>query len=185
MVAGFGARRGFEHQPCVRFPLSGQTRTLSWHCQMTELDPERTSGAPRSTLSITERVLAQPMQLYCLRFRLGKNWGQATVACPFFGKERAMAGRRKANFTEKTRRILGGRAGWHCSVPGCSRATVGPGHGDEEVALTGTAAHINSAALSGPRGRRRLTDEQLASAANGIWCCADHGREIVRSSVQE
>jgi hypothetical protein len=93
-----------------------------------------------------------------------------------FWKEGAAAGRQKADFNEKTRRILGDRAGWRCSVPGCNRPTVGPGHGDEEVARTGTAAHIHSAALSGPRGRGTLTDKQLASASNGIWCCADHGR---------
>jgi len=85
-----------------------------------------------------------------------------------FWKEGAVAGRQKADFNEKTRRILGDRAGWRCSVPGCNRPTVGPGHGDEEVARTGTAAHIHSAALSGPRGRGTLTDKQLASASNGI-----------------
>lgn len=47
-----------------------------------------------------------------------------------------------------------------------------------ETAQTGTAAHIHSASLKGPRGRGELTDGELADPSNGIWCCATHGREI-------
>jgi hypothetical protein len=47
-----------------------------------------------------------------------------------------------------------------------------------EAAQTGTAAHIHSASLKGPRGRGGLTDAELADPSNGIWCCATHGREI-------
>ena len=49
-------------------------------------------------------------------------------------------------------------------------------------AQVGTAAHIHSAALNGPRGRGSLTDAKLADASNGIWCCATHGREIDTNS---
>jgi hypothetical protein len=89
-----------------------------------------------------------------------------------------MAGRGKADFSKKTCRILGDRAGWRCSVPGCNALTIGPGNAPNEVAQVGTAAHIYSAALQGPRGRGQLTDAQLADVNNGIWCCATHGREI-------
>lgn len=89
-----------------------------------------------------------------------------------------MAGRGNADFNAATRRILGDRVGWRCSVPGCNKLTVGPGDAENESAKIGTAAHIHSAAIHGPRGRGGLTDEQLADISNGIWCCADHGREI-------
>jgi hypothetical protein len=55
---------------------------------------------------------------------------------------------------------------------------VGPGDAQNESAKIGTAAHIQSAGLDGPRGRGSLTGAQLADISNGIWCCADHGREI-------
>lgn len=42
----------------------------------------------------------------------------------------------------------------------------------------GTACHIFSAAKNGPRGRGGLSDEQLESVNNGLWCCAYHGRVI-------
>jgi hypothetical protein len=89
-----------------------------------------------------------------------------------------LSGRGKADFYEETRRLLGDRVGWRCSVPGCHRLTVGPEVSGDEAANIGTAAHIHSAALNGPRGRGGLTDEELAAPSNGISCCADHGREI-------
>jgi hypothetical protein len=55
---------------------------------------------------------------------------------------------------------------------------MGPGATPDTSAGVGTAAHIHSASLNGPRGRGGLTDEQLADVSNGIWCCATHGREI-------
>ena len=87
-------------------------------------------------------------------------------------------GRGDAVFSHTTKRLLAERAGFRCSVPGCPILTIGPGDAAEESASIGTAAHIYSAALNGPRGRGTLTDEQLALADNGIWCCANHGREI-------
>ena len=89
-----------------------------------------------------------------------------------------MDGRGAADFTNATRRLLGDRVGWRCSYPGCNALTVGPGDGPNEFAQVGTAAHIHSAALNGPRGRGTLTDAELADVSNGIWCCATHGREI-------
>jgi hypothetical protein len=56
--------------------------------------------------------------------------------------------------------------------------TIGPGDAENESASVGTAAHIHSAALNGPRGRGLLTTAELANIKNGIWCCATHGREI-------
>jgi hypothetical protein len=89
-----------------------------------------------------------------------------------------VAGRGGADFSDGTRRLLGDRAGCRCSFPGCTALTVGPGEGPKESAQVGTAAHIHSAALMGPRGRGTLTDAELADPSNGIWCCANHGREI-------
>lgn len=90
----------------------------------------------------------------------------------------AATGRGEANFSPATRRLLGFRAGWRCSAPGCPNGTVGPGHASDEHADDGVAAHIRSAALKGPRGRGALSDEELAHPDNGLWCCAIHGREV-------
>ena len=56
--------------------------------------------------------------------------------------------------------------------------TIGPGAKPDQVATTGTASHIFSAAPDGPRGQGGLTEEQLESAMNGIWLCNTHGRLI-------
>jgi hypothetical protein len=85
---------------------------------------------------------------------------------------------RRADFPRKVRRLIAERAGYRCSKPDCRRQTLGPGAGPQEVACTGTACHIYSAAPSGPRGTGGLTFEQLQLASNGIWLCADHGRLI-------
>jgi hypothetical protein len=62
---------------------------------------------------------------------------------------RRVASGELADFTASTVRLLGDRAGWRCSVPGCNILTIGPGAAPDEVARTGTAAHIHSAALHG------------------------------------
>jgi len=42
----------------------------------------------------------------------------------------------------------------------------------------GVAAHINAASPGGPRYRSDLTDRQRHSAANGIWLCQIHAKEV-------
>jgi len=93
-----------------------------------------------------------------------------------------MNSRKEAEFSQKTAQLLAERAGFRCSVPGCKVVTIGPGDAENESASVGTAAHIHSAALNGPRGRGLLTTAELANIKNGIWCCATHGREIDTNS---
>lgn len=70
------------------------------------------------------------------------------------------------------------RAGYRCSLPICGRLTVGPGARQTEVARSGTASHIYSAASRGPRGQGGLAPEELESPSNAIWLCGDHGRIV-------
>jgi hypothetical protein len=88
------------------------------------------------------------------------------------------SGRIGADFTEATKRVIAMRANYRCIVPGCPTPTSGPGASSDEVALTGTACHIYSAAASGPRGRGGFCPEELSSPENGVWACATHGRLI-------
>lgn len=85
---------------------------------------------------------------------------------------------RQADFPWKVRKLIAERAGYRCSKPDCRRTTLGPGAGPDEVACIGTACHIYSARPGGPRGTSGLPFDQLQSASNGIWLCADHGRLI-------
>lgn len=87
-------------------------------------------------------------------------------------------GRDGYDFSESTKRIIALRANYECAVPGCTTPTSGPGATPAEVALSGTAAHIRSAAERGPRGREGLSDEQIRAPENGLWTCATHGRLI-------
>jgi hypothetical protein len=82
--------------------------------------------------------------------------------------------RRKNDFSSETKRVVAGRVGYRCSIPGCGRVTIGPDSLPGRVANTGRAAHIFSAAERGPRGHGGLTVEQLRSASNAIWLCAEH-----------
>jgi energy-coupling factor transporter ATP-binding protein EcfA2 len=77
-------------------------------------------------------------------------------------------------FPEPIKRKIAGRAGYRCSFPKCNRATIGPGHGFDQVLSIGKAAHIHSASVSGPRGQADLTSEQIVSVSNGIWLCSIH-----------
>lgn len=88
------------------------------------------------------------------------------------------SGRYGSNFSPAVRSIIARRAGFRCIVPGCSTPTVGPGAKSNDVALTGTACHIYSAAPKGPRGQGGLSPAQLAAPENGVWACATHGRLI-------
>lgn len=82
--------------------------------------------------------------------------------------------KRENDFSSKTKQIVAGRSGYRCSIPSCARVTIGSDSLPDTVANTGRAAHIFSASDRGPRGRGGLTPEQLKSARNGIWLCADH-----------
>ena len=80
------------------------------------------------------------------------------------------------DFSHKVRRILADRAGHKCSV--CDKATSGPSTDPGGALSDGVAAHITAASRGGPRFDPTLSREKRRSAANGIWACTQHGREI-------
>jgi hypothetical protein len=84
-------------------------------------------------------------------------------------------------FTPATKRTLALRVAHHCSFPGCTTPTVGPGiESSEAVVLTGEAAHI-SGASPGPGGARydaTMTSAQRSHIDNGIWMCGHHATVI-------
>ncbi|EAS2062785.1 TPA: hypothetical protein ACU6JA_000503 [Salmonella enterica] len=84
----------------------------------------------------------------------------------------------RVEFTERTKNVLAGRAGYQCSHPQCSIITIGPGEKEDETSSIGEASHIYSAAKNGPRGQGGLTEEQLKSPENGIWLCKVHARLV-------
>src|SRR5260221_12538963 len=84
----------------------------------------------------------------------------------------------RIEFSPAVKRVVAERAGLRCSVPSCGQITTGPGAHENQVAHTGMACHIHSAAEAGPRGRGGLSDTELASEQNAIWCCYTHGKLI-------
>lgn len=84
----------------------------------------------------------------------------------------------RANFKSRTRDLLARRAAFRCSNPHCGALTIGPGPGPEDVADTGTAAHIYAAAQGGPRGTGGLSNVERSAISNGIWLCAACGRLV-------
>jgi hypothetical protein len=80
------------------------------------------------------------------------------------------------DFSLKVKRILADRAGHKCSV--CGKATSGPSTDPGGALSDGVAAHITAASTGGPRFDPALSREKRRSAANGIWACTQHGREI-------
>lgn len=89
-----------------------------------------------------------------------------------------MAKQNRDEFTEKTKRQIGRRAGWLCSDPSCRWDTIGSNSdGTGEINL-GTAAHICAAAPDGPRYDPNQTREQRRSPDNGIWMCRLHGTAV-------
>lgn len=87
-----------------------------------------------------------------------------------------MSTRDEAGFSPSTKRVIASAVNWQCSAPLCKNPAMGA---DDGTTINGgTACHIFSAAENGPRGRGGLTEEQLADASNGLWCCAYHGRVI-------
>jgi len=89
-----------------------------------------------------------------------------------------VAGRKKAEFTDKTRRTLAGRAGYQCSYPGCKIFCIGPHSDGERTVSIGVAAHIKGAADGSARYDSEQTDEERKHISNGIWMCWNHSVEI-------
>jgi hypothetical protein len=84
----------------------------------------------------------------------------------------------RIEFSAATKRLLADRAGHECSFPTCARRTISAGPGGHTSAGCGVAAHIQSAAPGGPRGRGGLTNAELCAPENGLWLCADHARLV-------
>lgn len=80
----------------------------------------------------------------------------------------------RIDFPAAVKELVAKRAGYQCSLPGCSKVTIGPGVKPHTSASIGIAAHIYSASAGGPRGRGGLTEEELAGLDNAIWLCANH-----------
>ena len=89
-----------------------------------------------------------------------------------------MAGRKKAEFTDKTKRTLAGRAGYQCSFPDCQLFLIGPHSDGEKTVSLGVAAHIKGAALGSARYDESQTDEERKHISNGIWMCQNHSVQI-------
>ena len=85
---------------------------------------------------------------------------------------------KRIEFPPAVKKLVAERAGLRCSVPSCGQITTGPGAQTDQTANTGMACHIYSAAEGGPRGRGGLSDEELESEKNAIWCCYTHGKLI-------
>jgi hypothetical protein len=74
-------------------------------------------------------------------------------------------------FPEQIRRALALRVGYRCSRPECGALTSGPQDDESKAVNVGVAAHITAASQGGPRFDPRLTPEERAAPANGIWLC--------------
>jgi hypothetical protein len=81
-------------------------------------------------------------------------------------------------FTETVKGILAWRVGGLCSKPDCMAPTKGPHSDEAKVMNLGTASHIHAAAKNGPRYDESQSHEERSGAANGIWLCAKHAKEV-------
>ena len=76
------------------------------------------------------------------------------------------------------------RAGWHCSLTGCAKPTVGPSEeSSKAVTIIGDTAHICGAAPGSRRYDASMTPAERASIDNAIWLCTDHARLVDRDEV--
>jgi hypothetical protein len=86
--------------------------------------------------------------------------------------------------SEKVKRAVAARAGWHCSFAECAKLTVGP---SEEAPDASTkiaeAAHICAASPGGRRYDPSMTPEARAGINNAMWLCSDHAKLIDRDEV--
>jgi hypothetical protein len=86
---------------------------------------------------------------------------------------------RRINFDPQTRRVIALRSGYRCAHPECNgRTTTGPAKAPDKYEDTGRASHIFAASKRGPRGQGNLSPEELGSATNGIWLCAEHADQV-------
>jgi hypothetical protein len=92
----------------------------------------------------------------------------------------------RIDFDPKTRRIIALRSGYRCAHPECDgRTTVGPAKQPDKYEDTGRASHIFAASKRGPRGQGNLSPEELGSATNGIWLCAEHADQVDKNDGKD
>jgi hypothetical protein len=84
----------------------------------------------------------------------------------------------RIEFSAAVRGLIRDRASNRCSYPACGVTTTSASLEPNDTLRTGVAAHIYSAAESGPRGRGGLSDEEIGEATNGIWLCGRHAKMI-------
>lgn len=97
----------------------------------------------------------------------------------------AKGSKNRIDFNKGVPETLYKRANGHCSVPRCKIPTMGPFKENEGAVNLGIACHIYSAAVNGPRGRGGKSDDFIASAENGIWCCSHHGSLIDKAKGRD
>lgn len=92
--------------------------------------------------------------------------------------------RNRDDFSKKTKTAAAMRAGWHCSLTGCAKPTVGPSEeSSEAVTIIGDTAHICGAAPGSRRYDASMTAAKRASIDNAIWLCTDHARLVDRDEI--
>lgn len=87
-------------------------------------------------------------------------------------------GRAAAEFPEKVKRQLAAEAGHCCANPSCYAPTHAAGSTKTGIGKVGEAAHISAAAEGFARWLPNMDADVRKSAANGIWLCDLHAREI-------
>ena len=90
----------------------------------------------------------------------------------------AKRGRDGAEFHEDVKRAIAAEAGFRCANPRCLAPTHAAGDNKQGEGKVGQASHISAAAEDAARWRPDMDPEVRRSAANGIWLCDVHGREI-------
>jgi len=92
----------------------------------------------------------------------------------------------RIDFTATTKKIIGARVSYQCSVPRCRNPAHAPNDYDDNASVNmGTACHIYAAKKKGPRGQGDKTEDFIASAENGLWCCNYHGSRIDKNKGRE
>lgn len=87
-------------------------------------------------------------------------------------------GRKQAEFSEKVKQTLAAEAGYVCANPSCCAPTFAAGSTAQQIGKVGEAAHISAAAEGFARWLPGMDSDVRKSAANGIWLCNTHAREI-------
>lgn len=86
--------------------------------------------------------------------------------------------RKRDDFTESAKKLLGVRVCYTCSFPGCGRPLFAKSNNQNGYAFIGEYCHITAASPGGPRYDSTLTAEKRKSYDNGILMCETHGKLI-------